>query len=188
LNIYPIDKLEEREKDSLSLLLLDKDGVVEPFATPSEADYLPSPPTAKQFSDCCNEFWWVSPYVAKGLWREEIIYARHVLDRYARDQLMKMLTWYVGMKTGFSKNPGKFGKNFQKYLEPELWDVLLQTYPDAGYDPIWDALEVMGRLFRETAVQVAEFFDFEYPYGDDRRVSAHLEHVRTLPRDARSIY
>ncbi|MCX5973532.1 MAG: aminoglycoside 6-adenylyltransferase, partial [Coprothermobacterota bacterium] len=33
----------------------------------SEGSYFPQPPTAKAFADYCNEFWWVCPYVAKGL-------------------------------------------------------------------------------------------------------------------------
>src|SRR5262245_45941223 len=67
LGLVPVTKVNEFEKDSLSLLLLDKDGFLEPFAPPNDSDYLPRPPTAKAFSDCCNEFWWVCPYVAKGL-------------------------------------------------------------------------------------------------------------------------
>ena len=35
---------------------------------------------------------------------------------------------------------------------------------------------------------MAEHFGFEYPADDDRRVSAHLAHVRFLPRDAWEIY
>ena len=136
--------------DSLSLLLLDKDGIVEPFPPASEIDYLPKPPTAKAFSDCCNEFWWVCPYVAKGLWRREIIYAKYMLDQVVRDQLMKMLTWYIGVETQFSRNPGKFGKYFQQYLEPELWDMLLATYSDGRYDNTWDAMFAMCTLFRIT--------------------------------------
>ncbi|MCI0398984.1 MAG: aminoglycoside 6-adenylyltransferase [Chloroflexi bacterium] len=38
--------------------------MVEPFPAPSESDYLPGPPTAKAFSDCCNEFWWVCRAIA----------------------------------------------------------------------------------------------------------------------------
>ena len=109
LGIYPATDVDELERDSLSMLLLDKDGIVEPFDPPSERDYLPRPPTAKAFADCCNEFWWVSPYVAKGLWREEIIYAKHFLDHFVRDQLNKMIYWYVGTRTDWRHNPGKFG-------------------------------------------------------------------------------
>jgi aminoglycoside 6-adenylyltransferase len=35
---------------------------------------------------------------------------------------------------------------------------------------------------------MAEYFGFDYPFEDDRRVTAHLEHVRGLPRDAKEIY
>ena len=188
LTLFPIAKLNELEKDSLSLLLLDKDGIIEPFAPPSESDYLPRPPTAKAFSDCCNEFWWVCPYVAKGLWREEIIYAKYMLDRVVREQLMKMLIWYMGAKNQFLSNPGKFGKHLHKYLDPELWDMLQKTYSDANYDNTWEALYTMCDLFRITAIRVAEHFGFDYPYGDDEKASAHLKHVRLLPKNAKEIY
>src|SRR5262245_8437875 len=122
LSLFPIAKLDQLENDSLSQLLLDKDNLFRPFAPPSDSDYLPRPPTAQAFSDCCNEFWWVCPSVAKGLWREEIPYAKHIFDRFVRDQLMKMLTWYVGTNTHFSRSPGKFGKHLKQYLEPELWE------------------------------------------------------------------
>jgi len=188
LTIHPIAKLDELGEDSLSLLLLDKDGIIEHFAPASESDYLPKPPTAKAFADCCNEFWWCCPYVAKGLWREEILYAKYMLDQAVRDELMKMLRWHIGVKTQFSLNPGKFGKYFQQYLEPELWDMLQKTYADASYDRTWEALFVMCDLFRIVAIRVADHFGFDYPQNDDKNVSAHLQHVRVLPRDAKEMY
>ena len=188
LHLFPTARLDELERDSLTLLLLDKDNRFEPFPPPDESGYLPRPPSAKEFSDCCNEFWWVCPYVAKGLWRGEITYAKSMFDQVVRPQLMKMLDWYVGVKTGFSKNPGKFGKYLRQLLEPELWDRLLKTYSDAGIETTWEALFQMGDLFRKTAGPVAEHFGYEYPTGDDARVSAHLRHVRSLPRDAQEIY
>jgi len=188
LGIYPVAQLSELGRDSLSLLLLDKDGIIEPFDPPNESDYLPSQPTFKGFADCCNEFWWVSPYVAKGLWRQEIIYARAMLDQVVREELIKMLTWHIGIQTQFSCNPGYHGKYFQQYLEPPLWDMLLNTYADADYDHTWEALFAMGALFRRVAQSIAGHYGFEYPHDDDRRVTAHLKHVRSLPRDAKEIY
>src|SRR5882724_1449695 len=185
--LHPVAKLKAIGRDSLSRLLLDKDGIIEPFAAPSESDYLPKPPTAKSFSDCCNEFWWVSTYVAKGLWREEITYAKHMHDHTVRAQLMKMLIWQIGVKTEFSRNPGSQGKYFQRYLEPELWNMLLKTYSDANIDNTWESLFTICRLFRSAALTVAEHFGFDYPHDDDQRVTAHLKRVRLLPSDAKSI-
>jgi len=150
LTLFPVAKLHEFRRESLSLLLLNKDGVVEPFPAPSENDYLPIPPSAKAFSDCCNEFWWVCPYVAKGLWREEIIYAKHMLDQVIREQLMKMLTWHMAVKTQFLRSPGKLGKHLEQYLEPEVWAMLEKTYADASYESTWDSLHMMCELFNDS--------------------------------------
>ena len=188
LSLYPVDKLDQLEDDSLTLVLLDKDGILPAYAPPNDSGYLPKPPTAKAFFDCTNEFWWVCPYVAKGLWRREIVYAKHVLDNYVREQLDKMLAWYVGQCNDYTKSPGKLGKYLEQCLDPQLWQLLLCTYSDAGYEHTWDALMAMGELFRRIATQVADHFGFTYPHGDDQRVTAHLEHVRNLPQDAKEMY
>ena len=188
LTLYPIEKLDELWEDSLSVLLLDKDGIIEPFPFPSDNDYLPKVPTTKGFNDCCNEYWWVSTYVVKGLWRGEITYSKSMFEQIMRPQLMKMLGWHIGIVTGFTCNPGKFGKNFEQYLEPELWGLLLETYADADYDHTWESLEKMCQLFRITGQSVAAHFGFEYPQKDDGNASAHLRHVRSLPNDVEEMY
>lgn len=188
LGIFTLSQWKERGSDSQSILLLDKEGIIEPFPPANDSDYFPKPPTSKAFFDCCNEFWWVSPYVAKGLWRQEILYAKYIQDVYVRDQLMKMLTWHIGVKTDFQVSPGKLGKYFQKYLEPELWEMLLKIYPDASYENTWNALFVMCDLFRKTAISIAEHYGFDYPSGDDERVSTYLKHIRVLPGNAKEIY
>ena len=43
-------------------------------------------------------------------------------------------------------------------------------------------------LFRMAAQEVAAHFGYTYPQGDDDRVSAHLRHVRRLPRTAAIMY
>jgi aminoglycoside 6-adenylyltransferase len=188
LGIFPLHRLKDFVPESLTVVLLDKDGLFKWIPPTSDRDGIPPPPTAKAFGDCCNEFWWVSPYVAKGLWREEFLYARYMLDEVVRSQLMKMLDWYIGVRTGFATNPGKMGKYYRKYLEAELWELLLKTYADADYDHTWEALFRMGELFRKLAVTVADHFGFEYLQCDDQRVSAHLMHVRQLPKDAKEMY
>jgi len=184
LTLFSIDKLDKYEDDSLTVLLLDKDGLFDPFPAPSDSGYLPQPPTAKQFADSCNEFWWVSLYVAKGLWRQQLTYAKYMMDNIVRGELIKMLTWYVGSKTEFSHNLGGYGKFLQTFLEPDLWVMLENTYADADYENNWDALLIMTELFRRTANEVAEHHGYNYPHKDDERVSNHILYVRDLPHDA----
>ena len=188
LTIYPLAHLHDMVRDSLSVLLLDKDGLIEPFPPPHEGDYLPQPPTALQFFDRCNEFWWMSPYVAKALWRDEILYAKDLLDGNLREQLMACLVWYVGVKTGFAVGTGKVGKRFRRYLEPTQWELLLRSYSDADYERTWDALLAMAELFRTIGVAIASAYGYEYPQLDDQRVTAYLHHIRGLGKAAPQIY
>ena len=188
LTILPLEHLAEYQRDSLSILLLDKDGIFPKFPAADESAYIPTPPTAKQYADCCNEFWWVCPYLAKGLWRKEILYAKSVQEQYIRPQLMKMLTWKIGMETEFSKNPGKFGKYFERYLSPDDWRLLLKTYSDGDYENSWQTLFTMMQLFRTTAREVSRFCGFIYPSREDRNVTAFLYHIHTLPKEAKEIY
>lgn len=185
---YPLSRMDRLETDSLSLLLLDKDGLVPPLPPPSDNDYITRPPTAGEFADCCNEFWWVSAYVAKGLWRRELSYAKHLFEGPVRNMMILMLKWHIGVRTGFSADSGKHGKYFERYLEPRLWERYIRTYPDADYDNIWRALFVMGDLFRETAAGVASHLGLVYRQDKDDNVTAHLKHVQALPPDAAQMY
>jgi aminoglycoside 6-adenylyltransferase len=188
LTIFPLAHLAEMVRDSLSVLLLDKDGIIEPFPPPHEGDYLPTPPTSLQFFDRCNEFWWMSPYVAKALWRNEIVYAKQLLDENLREQLMACLVWYVGTKTGFAVSTGKAGKHFKRYLDPTQWELLLRSYSDADYERTWEALLAIGELFHTVGVAIADVYGYEYPHGDAERVTAYLHHVRRLDKAAAQIY
>lgn len=180
LTVYPKDKNGKIIQDSLSVVLLDKDGVIPMLEPASEKNYLPKPPTRKEFDDCCNEFWWVCPYVAKGLRRGEILYAKYMLDQVIREELIKMLTWYIGLQTGYAVNPGKFGKYFERYLPADLWEDLMQTFAGADYEENWKALEAISRLFRRVALDVADGCGFTYPLRDDELVSEFFNQIRAL--------
>jgi aminoglycoside 6-adenylyltransferase len=188
LGFNPLEHAASCVEDSLSVVLLDKDNRYGLLPPPSDRSHLTPRPTAKAFDDCCNEFWWVSPYVAKGLWRAELTYAHYMLDVYVRDQLLKMLAWYAGIQTGFEKSPGKLGKYLRGQVGEELWALLERTYADADFEHTWQALFTMGELFRRVARGIADTFGFSYPEQDDRRVSAYLRDIHRLPRDAREIY
>jgi aminoglycoside 6-adenylyltransferase len=66
--------------------------------------------------------------------------------------------------------------------------MLERTYSETDYAATWEALYTMCKLFRITATHVAEHFGFEYPNGDDEKVSAYLQDVRFLPKNAQEIY
>lgn len=125
--------------------------------------------------------------MSPSLWRDELIYAKVMLDAHMREQLLKMLTWYFGVQTDFQRSPGKLGKYLKGQIDADLWTLLERTYSDSQLDHIWEALFSMGDLFRQIATSVAEHFGFNYPKQDDFRVSNYVRHVRRLPGDATEI-
>lgn len=182
LTLLPVGQARKACDDSLKILLLDKDNRFTPFPPPDESSYFPTPPTEKAFADCCNEFWWVSPYVAKGLWRGENYYAHHLLETVLRLQLMKMLTWLFGVKTNFKRNPGKGGKHFHQVLSESVIAMLDKTYPDIKSEHISTALMHMGELFQKCAKEIAATYHFEYPEQDSARVQAYIRKIQNTPK------
>jgi aminoglycoside 6-adenylyltransferase len=169
--------------DSLTRVLLDKDNLCDNLPQSSDESYLPALPTEEQFKDCCNEFWWLMPYVVKGLWRGELIGPQHYLE-IIRGQLIEMLQWYYGVQTDFKRAPGKSGRFFPKVLGEDLWEKVEDCYPGHEQAGVWESLFTMGDVFRTTAKAVAESSGFSYPEQDDARVSAFIRMVKTLPLDA----
>ncbi len=178
------DKLRYCREDSLTVILLDKDEAMPDLAAPSDRHYWVKQPSAEMYAGCCNEFWWVTTYVAKGLWRNEIIYAQDHMN-ICRKMLLKMLEWEVGMKHGYSISLGKCGKHLQRYAGEDIYQKLLHTYSDGNVPSIWEALSLMIELFRTTSRKVAAGHKFSYPNEEDRRVTQYLMHVRSLPSDTR---
>jgi aminoglycoside 6-adenylyltransferase len=175
LTLFPASHLHvDFKKDSLSVLLLDKDKTFDKFPDPTEKDYFIIPPTEKEFDDCCNEFWWVSTNVAKGLWRNEITYAKEMMEIPLRNMFMKMIEWYIGLQTNFSASFGKAGKNMQKHLYKDLYKKILSTYPDAETKNIWKSLFEMTSFFSEFANEIANTLGYDYDEAEEKNVVEYL--------------
>ncbi len=180
--------LAHLHEDSCTVVLLDKDHALPPLPESSDKRHLVQRPSQDLFFCCCNEFWWVILYVAKGLWREEITYAMDALETLVRPQLLKMLTWYAGKLTDFSCGMGKSGKYLPRYLSGADWSKYLLTYPRADVPDIWDSVFTMADLFDETAQQVGTDLGLIYNNVEAQNCLAYLRRIRTLPKDAADIY
>lgn len=62
---------------------------------PSDAGHRLCRPTEKVFHGVCNELWWVSTYVAQGLVRQQLIYAKTMLETVVRPMFLTMLAFSV---------------------------------------------------------------------------------------------
>lgn len=188
LTLRPLGELDAYLKeDSETVLLLDKDGLIGELPPPSDRDYLVKRPSEAEFTDCCNEFYWVSNYAAKGLWRREMTYAQEMLNRYVRDMLLLMLSWKAGVLTGFSVSTGKCGKYLSRFLPEEDYARLLSTYACGKADEVWDALEASSSLFRDAAVFVGERLGYPFPKRWHENVTAFCGAIRALKPDAKEL-
>lgn len=164
--------------DSLTIVWLDKDDMFSTIGAPSDSDYLIKEPGEKEFLDTCNEFWWVCTYVAKGLVRNEIIYAKEMLETIVRPMFMNVIGWHIGTETDFSVSVGKAGKFLKNFLSPALYERILRTYSDEVLENNWKALFLMMDVFGELARSVAAKLNFKYLIEEEQNVIAHSKQLR----------
>jgi aminoglycoside 6-adenylyltransferase len=162
--------------DSLTRVLLDKDGRCPPLDGPSDRDYHVRKPSARCVDDCCNEFWWLSTYVAKGICRNEILYALRHLE-LMRTQLLTMISWEVGARTGYAVSVGKSCKYLRRYVSPARWERIARCCGACGVDSLWQALEDCCALFQEVSGEVSALLGCPVP-AYERPVSAYLDRLR----------
>lgn len=168
LTIVPLEELDlYLSSETLIKILLDKDDLVGDFPLPTNATYHVQKPTMQMFDDSCNEFWWISTYVVKGICRKEFLYAADYLNQVIRQELFRMISWKVGIETDFSESVGKMYRFLEKKVSQELWEQIVATYTMSSYEKLWDSLLVCQDLFREISKEVAEELNFPYPDYDE---------------------
>lgn len=161
--------------DSLTKVLMDKDGLFAEGITASDRDYWIKKPTQKQLYDHCNEFWWVSTYVIKGLLRGELIYAKEMLEIPVRRMFLQMLEWHIGVETQFSVNLGASRKFLHKYLSDDLWESVKRTYPGLDALSMWSSLKEMMVIFEQLEREVATQLGYNYRKEEVENVMAYLK-------------
>jgi aminoglycoside 6-adenylyltransferase len=170
-------------KDSLCVVLLDKDGLLPKIPASTDQDYWLKPPTKELFFCTCNECWWCLNNVAKGLWRDELPYVMEALG-WVRPMLLRMLCWKAGIATNFQKSAGKAGKYLYRYLPHDVYQAYLDTFPRAEVSDVWRAVWVLCRLFDETAKEIADYFHFTYNETEAINSQLFLKMAEQLPKDA----
>lgn len=175
-------------KDRLCEVLLDKDGMLPAMPEATDEDYWVKKPSEMTYLCCCNEFWWCLDNVAKGLFREELLYVQDMVNFYVRKQLETVLAWKIGILTEFGVSIGKSGKYMHRWLSEAEWQSYLSTYFRTDEEEAWEAVMEMCTLFERTALFVGEALGYQYNEQEGTNCRSYLEHVRALPKDAVEIY
>ncbi|QVK17269.1 aminoglycoside 6-adenylyltransferase [Mycoplasmatota bacterium] len=182
MTFYQVDFLDELEEDSLSLVLLDKDNTLLKFLPPNDSSYFVKKPTKAEFDETINEFFWCLNNVAKGIYREELVYVKFMYEWVVKKPLIKMISWYIGLEYGFKVNPGKFGKWVKKYLPEDMYLLLKDTYSGNDYNEIWESIFKACELMRKVGNPVAEALNYDYPINDDKNTVEYLYQVREMDK------
>jgi len=179
LTLFPGEKLQTHfHAESLTVVWLDKDNLFLHLPPPNNSDHFIKKPTQKEFSDTCNEFWWVSTYVAKGLARNQITYAKEMMEMVVRPMFMKMIEWKIGSENNFEVATGKAGKFMQQYLSQEDYQKILSTYANHQIEDNWRSLFIMTEMFSQFANKVSTNLDFRYNAVEEKNTLQYLEEVK----------
>ena len=127
LTLCPKEHIKEWvESEADYTVLKDEKGLFESYTTNPQR-YCITPATETDFEKACNEFWWVSAYVVKGICRNQLIYATDHLYGICQQELLKVLAWQVASDKG-KVDVGKNYKYLFNYLptekEKEFSDLL----------------------------------------------------------------
>lgn len=185
--VWPLELLERiaaaedlpEELDAGYRVLLDKDAKTAAWKQPAYRAYIPPVPTEAEYLAVVEEFWWTATYVAKSLWRDELVFSRFCLDYDMKLGVMRrMLEWRIEIKNDWSVKPGVLGRGLKKLLPPDIWSELAATYVGPDIEANWNALFRTNALFRRVAKEVADALGYTYPQHVDDKVSEFLNAVR----------
>lgn len=175
------------ELDAGYRVLLDKDGLTDCLRPPTYRAYIPARPSEETYQTLIQEFFTDAPYVAKFLWRDELMPAKWCLDYDMKHvYLLRMLEWRMERDHGWSVPVRNLGKGLKQRLPAELWTRIEGTYEGAGIAENWAALFRTMALFRDVAIEVGADLGYNYPLGLDERVTAYVRSIQQRGRGAAS--
>ena len=161
LTLCPKDHIQEWVDSEAGFTVLeDKKGLFEPYF-PSPQRYWTSPASAIEFDKACNEFWWVSAYVVKGICRKQAIYATNHLYGICQQELLKVFAWRVAADKG-TIDIGKNYKYLFNYLPAEKEKQFSNLLDFSSSDKITQSLFATMDLFHQEAQILAQKMGFDY--------------------------
>jgi aminoglycoside 6-adenylyltransferase len=171
------------ELDAGYLVLLDKDQQTATLHKPTFMAYAPKPPSETTYQTLVNDFLSDAPYVAKCLWRDELLPAKWCLDYDMKHvYLRQLLEWRMEIDHDWLVKVDLLGKGLKKRLPPDLWLQLEQTYVGGRIADNWEALVNTMKLFHQVGVEVGDHMGYAYPKELHERVRVYVEHIQHMER------
>ena len=161
LTLCPKEHIKEWVDSEAGFTVLeDPEHLFEPYSQNLERFWM-SPASETDFENSCNEFWWVSAYVVKGICRKQVIYATDHLYGICQQELLKVLAWQVASNRGVV-DIGKNHKYLFNYLPTEKGKEFSSLLDFSNSDKITQSLFDTMQLFHQEAQSLSQKMDFDY--------------------------
>ena len=161
LTLCPKDHIQEWvDSEAGYTVLVDEKGLFESYTTSPER-YWTSPASQIDFEKACNEFWWVSAYVVKGICRNQLIYATDHLYGICQQELLKVFAWQVASDRG-TVDIGKNYKYLFQYLPTEKEKEFSALLDFSSVEKLTQSLFATMQLFHREAQSLAQKMGFDY--------------------------
>ena len=161
LTLCPKQQIQEWvDSEADYTVLKDDKGLFESYP-PSPKRYWTNPASQTDFEKACNEFWWVSAYVVKGICRKQVIYATDHLYGICQQELLKVLAWQVASNRGVVD----IGKNYKylfNYLPTEKGKEFSNLLDFSSVEKLTQSLFATMQLFHREAQRLAHKMGFDY--------------------------
>ena len=161
LTLCPKEYIKEWvESEADYTVLVDEKGLFESYS-PSPQRFWTSQASETDFKKACNEFWWVSAYVVKGICRNQLIYATDHLYGICQQELLKVLAWQVARNRGLVD----IGKNYKylfNYLPSEKEKEFSALLDFSSLYKITQSLLATMEFFHQEAQYLAQKMGFKY--------------------------
>ena len=161
LTLCPTEYIQEWvDSEADYTVLKDEKGLFESYTT-SPQRFWTSPASVIEFEKACNEFWWVSAYVVKGICRKQLLYATDHLYGICQQELLKVLAWQVAA----DKRTIDIGKNYKylfNYLPTEKEKEFSNLLDFSSLEKITQSLFATMKHFHQEAQFIANKMGFDY--------------------------
>ena len=182
LTFNSLEFLSRVPLESATVILMDKDERFAGIAPPSDADFCIKRPSAEEFCNHCNEFWWCSPYVTKAVARGQTLHALEILGERVRKEYALMLSYLVGVRNNWENvNPGKHYTNAKGMLpvnEAHYYDALMDSYVQANDVEISLALDMLMCKYDTLAATIADALDYTYDSSEAEKTMKFIQEKR----------
>ena len=161
LTLCPKEHIQEWVDSEAGFTVLeDTENLFEAYF-PNLERYWITPATETDFEKACNEFWWVSAYVVKGICRKQVIYATDHLYGICQQELLKVLAWQVAS----DRRVVDIGKNYKylfNYLPTEKGKEFSNLLDFSSIEKLTQSLFATMKLFHQEAQTLAQKMGFDY--------------------------